>query len=137
MKLLHQFNWDPVTKKRALLFGLSGLLAIVVGFISVTPHEAKEMIMAGGYYYMLGLFGLFVFFSIRLARARRGVWSGWLRRPGWPALAVAGATLFALWSDPFQHKVLFDEYVLQTTAYHMHITKEIGTVIRAYDFDGT
>ena len=137
MNLLRQFLRDPVTRKQLLLFGLCGALAFVVGFVAVTPVVAEALIINAGYYYMLGLFGLFVFFAVRVARARREVWSGWLRRPGWPALAIAAATAFALWSDPFQHKVLFDEYVLQATAFHMHITKEIGTVIRAYDIGGT
>ncbi len=137
MNLPSQFLSDPPARKRLLLFGLSGALALALGFVLVTPHLAEVLIVNGGYYYMLGLFGLFGFYAVRVARARPAVWSGWLRRPGWPALAIAGATAFALWSDPFQHKVLFDEYVLQATAFHMHVTKEIGTVIRAYDFNGT
>lgn len=137
MKLPNPLVPDAAARKRLLLFGLSGLLAVVVGWVTVTSREAEDLIINGGYYYMLGLFSLSVFFACRLARSRRAVWSAWLRRPGWPALAIAGATAFALWSDPFQHKVLFDEYVLQATAFHMHVTKEIGTVIRAYDFNGT
>ncbi len=137
MKLLRQFTRDPATEKRLLLFLLCSALAFVVGFWLVSPRLAEPLIINGGYYYMLGLFGLFVWSAARVARARREVWSGWLRRPGWPALAIAAATAFALWSDPFQHKVLFDEYVLQATAFHMHITKEVGTVIRAYDIGGT
>lgn len=137
MKLPHTLVLDAAARKRLLLFGLSGLLAVVAGWISVTPRQAENLITNGGYYYMLGLFGLFVFYAVRLARARREAWTDWLRRPGWPALVIAGATAFALWSDTFQHKVLFDEYVLQATAFHMHVTKEIGTVIRAYDFNGT
>jgi 4-amino-4-deoxy-L-arabinose transferase-like glycosyltransferase len=42
-----------------------------------------------------------------------------------------------VWSDAFVHKVLFDEYVLEGTAWHMHLTKEVGTPLRAYDFQGT
>jgi hypothetical protein len=137
MNLLPPFVWDAPARKRLLLFALSGVLALLIGFALVTPHLAELLIVNAGYYYMLGLFSLFVFYTLRVARPRRAVWSGWLSRPGWPALAIAGATAFARWSDPFQHKVLFDEYVLQATAFHMHVTKEIGTVIRAYDIDGT
>ena len=43
----------------------------------------------------------------------------------------------AVGTDTFAHKVLFDEYVLQGTAWHLHLTKEVGTPIRAYDFSGT
>src|SRR6185437_7200394 len=110
------------TKLRLLLFGLSGVLALLVGFIVINPAQAGDLIASAGYYYMLGLFGLAVYFAVRVARSRREVWTGWLRRPGWPALVIGAATAFALWSDTFQHKVLFDEYVLQATAYHMHAT---------------
>lgn len=132
-----QFVRDPAVMKRLVLFGLSGALAVVIGFVAISPDQAGTLIAGVGYYYMLGLFSLFVFYAFRVARARRAMWSAWLRRPGWPALVIVAATAFALWSDSFQHKVLFDEYVLQATAYHMHLTKEIGSVIRAYDIDGT
>ena len=137
MNALREFVRDPAAVKRLVLFVLSGALAVVIGFVAISPATAGNLIAQLGYYYMLGLFSLFVFFAVRVARARRSVWSEWLRRPGWPALVILGATAFALWSDSFQHKVLFDEYVLQATGFHMHITKEIGSVIRAYDINGT
>jgi hypothetical protein len=125
---------DP---RRCALFALCAALALLTGFYSVSPVVAKSLIRALGYYYMLGLFVLFVVFAWRVAAPRRAVWLGWLRRPGWPGLVLALATVFTLWSDPFKHKILFDEYVLQGTALHMHATKEIGTVIRAYDIAGS
>lgn len=137
MKRLVQLLTDPAGRPALLLFLLCGALALAVGFVAVTPRQAEGLIINGGYYYMLGVFALFGWYAIRVARARRDAWAGWLRRPGWVALALVAATAFALWSDPFQHKVLFDEYVLQATAFHMHITKEVGTVIRAYDIGGT
>jgi hypothetical protein len=137
MNLPHKLVREAADGKRLLLFGLSAGLALLLGFVTVTPRQAEDLIVNGGYYYMLGLFGLFVVFGVRVAQPRRAVWMGWLRRPGWTAAAIAAATGFALWSDSYQHKVLFDEYVLQATAFHMHVTKEIGTVIRAYDFNGT
>ncbi len=125
---------DP---RRITLFALCGGLAIVLGFVAVAPRTASRLISNGGYFYMLGLFALFIYYFWRVARTRRTMWLGWLRRPGWTGLALAAAWAFVLWSDPFRHKVLFDEYVLQATAQHMHATKEIGTVIRAYDLFGT
>ena len=132
-----KFGFGAAARKRLLWFGLSGLVAVGLGFVAVSPQDGQLLITYGGYYYMLGLFGLFVAYAVRVAQSRREVWSAWLRRPGWPAAVIIAATAFALWSDPFLHKVLFDEYVLQATAFHMHATKEIGTVVRAYDFDGT
>ena len=123
--------------RRLTLFALFAVLAVVLGFITVTPTDAERLIVEGGYYYMLGLFSLFVFYGWRVAARRRDVWLGWLRHPGSAALVLAAATLFAIWADPFRHKILYDEYVLQGTAWHMHAAKEIGTPVRAYDFSGT
>jgi hypothetical protein len=137
MTLPFSFSPDPATRKRLLLFALSGAVALGVGFILVAPKQAEFLIRQGGYYYMLALFAGFVTYAIRVARARREAWQGWLLHPGWTGAALGVATLFTLWSDSYQHKVLFDEYVLQATGFHMHATKEVGTVIRAYDLDGT
>ena len=125
---------DP---RRVGLFAVGTLVALIAGFAAISPYAAKLIITAGGYYYMLGLFALFGWLGLRVAAPRRAVWLGWIRRPGWPGALILLATAFALWSDPFKHKVLYDEYVLQGTALHMHATKEIGTVIRAYDIAGS
>jgi hypothetical protein len=113
------------------------LAAVVFGFAIVPAAKGRGLIMTWGYYYMLGLFALFVFYAARVAWPRRDVWKPWLRRPGFAGLAIGAAAVFALWSDPFRHKILFDEYVLQATALNMHSTKEIGTVIRAYEIAGS
>jgi len=134
--LLHLLR-APAHRRALLLFGLCSTLALFLGFFAISPRLAETLISAWGYYYILGVFGAFACFAWRVAGPRRAVWLGWLRRPGWAGLALAAASAFALWCDPFKHKILFDEYVLQGTAWHMHATKEIGTVIRAYDLAGT
>jgi hypothetical protein len=123
--------------RRLVLFAGATVVAVLTGWILVTPGMAKQLISVGGYYYMLGVFALFVWAAWRVCAARQSVWRGWLRRPGWAGAAIGAATVFALTGDAFKHKVLFDEYVLQGTALHMHATKEIGTVIRAYDIAGS
>lgn len=128
---------DPAHRLRLLLLAASGVLAVAIGFVLVSPAAAERLIAAGGYYYILGVFALWVGFGWRVAWARRDVWMGWIRRSGWVGVALAAALAFVLLSDTYQHKVLFDEYVLQATAWHMHATKEIGTVVRAYDLFGT
>jgi hypothetical protein len=128
---------DAADRRRALALLGCGLAALGVGFVFVSPQAAEQAIVAGGYYYIFGVFAVFGYYVWRVAAGRQEVWSGWLRRPGWVGAALVAATVFAVWSDTFRHKVLFDEYVLQGTAWHMHATKEIGTPIRAYDFAGT
>lgn len=127
----------PAVRMRGLLFLLSAVAAIIIGFVAVPPRAAEKLIVAGGYYYILALFVFFAAYGVRVARIRGEVWRSWLRRPGAVGLALAGATVFAVWADTFAHKILFDEYVLQGTAWHMHATKEIGTPMRAYDLHGT
>ncbi len=122
---------------RFACFALCAVAALVAGFVAVPPRLAERLIIDGGYYYILGLVVGFVLYGTRILRARRAAWLPWLRRPGWVALALVAATVFAVWADSFKHKVLFDEYVLQGTAWHMHATKEVATPIRAYDFSGT
>jgi hypothetical protein len=124
-------------RQRLGVFVLCGVAAFALGFVLISPPTIEALIVAGGYYYILALFAAFTLYAWRVAAARREVWSGWCRRPGWIGLALLGATAFTVWSDSFAHKVLFDEYVLQGTAWHMHATKEIGAPIRAYEFQGT
>ena len=50
---------------------------------------------------------------------------------------IAAGTLFGVWSDSFRHKILYDEFVIQGTAYVMHATKQVSTVLRAYNIFGT
>lgn len=124
-------------RRRLALLVLSGVGAFGIGFAAFTPTTAKKLITVGGYYYILGLFVLFGALAWRVLRTREAVWREWLRRPGWPALGIAAAAAFAIWCDPFEHKILFDEYVLQGTAFQMHATKEVGTIGRAYDLQGS
>jgi hypothetical protein len=134
--LLHLLR-DPAERPRLLLFAVTGLLAVGVGFLLVPARTGRVLIMQWGYYYMLGLFVAFVFEAWRVAATRRAEWLPWFKRPGATGIFLLAASIFVIWSDPFRHKVLFDEYVLQATALHMHATKEIGTVIRAYEIAGS
>ncbi|MBI5771815.1 MAG: hypothetical protein HZA93_28850 [Verrucomicrobia bacterium] len=123
--------------RRLGLFALCGALAAGVGFFAITPRQAESLITQGGYFFLFAVFAGFVIYAGRVVQARRAVWQAWLRAPGWPLVVITAASAVALWSDPFKHKILFDEYVLQGTALHMHTTKEVGTVIRAYDIAGS
>lgn len=125
------------SSRRGILFALSGVLALYVGYVAVPPIQAGHMIIKGGYYYMLAVFSLFVFYAARLMASRPGVWRQWARGPGLPGAAIAAGTLVAVWSDSFRHKILYDEFVIQGTAYVMHATKQVSTILRAYNLWGT
>ena len=125
------------SRVRLLSFGATGLAAFLIGFVLVPPPTIERLIIHGGYYYILGVFVAFVLYAYRVAQPHWASIVRGLRNAGWTGAAVIAGTVFALWSDSFAHKVLFDEYVLQGTAWHMHATKEIATPMRAYDFAGT
>ena len=78
-----------------------------------------------------------MFFGLRVARERSDVIRSWIRRPGAAGAAILAGMLFAIGSDTFQHKVLFDEFVIQGTAFTMHATKHVSTILRAYNIAGS
>jgi hypothetical protein len=119
------------------LFIVSSLAAFMVGFLLFEPATLEQLIINYGYFYIFAVFLAFLVYAWRVLVRSRAVWQEWLRHPGWVGIALLAATVVVVWSDSFAHKVLFDEYVLQGTAWHMHATKEIGTPMRAYDFAGT
>jgi Dolichyl-phosphate-mannose-protein mannosyltransferase len=135
-RLLGLFS-DRATAMRGLLLALLGLLAYYFGYKAFSAVTAGHLIIRWGYYYLLLVFSMFVYFSWKLASARSEVWKGWLRRPGWAGVAILGGTLFAMWADTFKHKILFDEFVIQGTAYVMHTTKQVSTILRAYTIGGS
>ena len=137
MKRLAGLFGDRRLVHRVMFFVLSAVAALYVGYFAIAPIRAGHLIINGGYYYILGVFSAFVFFAGRLARSRAEVWRGWLRRPGAPGAAIALGTAFAVWSDSFRHKILYDEFVIQGTAYVMHAMKQVSTILRAYNIFGT
>jgi hypothetical protein len=137
MRALAALFSGPGAARRGLLFALSGLLAVYAGFFAVTPVTGGHLIIAWGYYFILGVFALFVALAWGLAGERSEVWVGWLRRPGAAGLAILLGTAFAIWSDTYTHKILYDEFVIQGTAYQMHIMKQVSTILRAYTINGT
>src|SRR5437588_12009698 len=106
---------DRADRIRLALFGLCAAAALLIGFVLIKPATIEPLIKQGGYYYMLAMFAAFVIYAWRVIVARVPVWREWWRRPGWTPWVILGGTAFAVWSDSFAHKVLFDEYVLQGT----------------------
>jgi hypothetical protein len=108
-----------------------------VGFVVVPPDGARRILIGVGYYYILAVTCLFAWFAWRVLAARRAVWLAWLRRPGAVGAALLAGAVFSVWADAFHHKILFDEYVLEGTAWHMHAVKEVSTPMRAYEISGS
>jgi hypothetical protein len=128
-----------LTRPEARLVGLgvTAVAAVWLGFIGMEVRAAEQFIMRGGYYVMTLSFGLWLL-ALRRLWLDRAVATPWPRRE----LAVAGAVIalcctVALSQETFRSKVLFDEFVLQSTAFNMHFFREVGVMVRGYDLLGT
>ena len=121
---------------RLVLFGLAAIAAVYFGFIGWAPETGGMLVKRFGYY-VLGLtFGLWLVALGQLSQQRLGS-IGISHREGWGAgLAIGLFTLLAFNAEPFRSKVLFDEFVLQSTAFNMHYFRDTATMVRGYDILG-
>lgn len=124
----------PVAK--LALFGLAAVTSVYLGFIGLSVPRAEQVVKYWGYYFVLAAFVLWIV----------ALWRLWRDRTPSAAMAageVAGAggliavlTLVALTAEPFRSKILFDEFVLQSTAFNMHFFRDTATMVRGYDLGG-
>lgn len=135
---------------RPVLAMVSIAAALGLGFLAFTPAEAENLIHRYGYF-VIG--GTLVWFAATVGLAWRehrlmqltqqpqptpsGGRSAWYCGPWlWPAVTICTVTVLCWLAEPARPKVLYDEYVLQATAMQMHLTREVGTLVRAYDING-
>src|SRR5688500_1022079 len=101
-KLLH----SSADARSLMAFVLCAVVALPAGFSLVKPSMAERMIVHGGYYYILGVFALWIFYGCRLVAPYRARLIHLLLHPGRVGGFVIAATVFAIWGDTFAHKVL-------------------------------
>jgi hypothetical protein len=122
---------------RLAAFGLAAVTAVYLGFLGVSVGQAQTFIRDGGYYVLLLTFGLWIFSLWRLRQERGSGISGW---PGREKAAVGLVILLftgvAISQESFRSKILNDEFVLQSTAFNMHFTREVSAMARGYDILG-
>ena len=118
-----------------------GALAVYLGFFGVEVATAENLIKRGGYHFM-ALTAVWWIWSLarlwrRAAPADLGMGGGWSRREVISAAVVILALMVSLLGmETLRSKVLYDEYVLQSTAYNMHHFREVATMVRGYDLLG-
>ncbi len=122
---------------RLALFGLAAVAAVYFGFIGLDVETAGMLVKRFGYYVLLLTFVLWVAALARLWRERLPG-----EPPGRRELLGAGAvialfTVMAVAAEPFRSKVLYDEFVLQSTAFNMHFFRDTATMVRGYDILGS
>ncbi len=129
--------------KRLVLFGLVGLLAVLLGFVALTPVQAVEAVRDYGFWFVAAAFaGLVYHLGRDLVRgARRDPQASAASSVGWRRLVpgVLAAVLGAVYLqvvEPHGFKIVADEYLLSSTAKQLHEHREGAIVLRAYDFGG-
>jgi hypothetical protein len=123
--------------RRLLLFILSALLAVVLGFVVVPADRALNGVIYGGYWAMLLLVVLAGFAFLRLARAAGpGRLAALREAPRWPVLLVAGCGTLLLVHETYGFKILMDEVMLLGTSMSMHLDKTAVVPMRGHDIQG-
>jgi hypothetical protein len=118
------------------LLAVSGLAALYLGFFALSLRTAENAVKRGGYFFLLATAALWAGTLWRLWQARkRGAGLPW-REAALAAVAIGGVTLLALAAEPFHSKILYDEFVLQSTAFNMHFFRDASTMVRGYDVFG-
>ncbi|MFI5355148.1 MAG: glycosyltransferase family 39 protein, partial [Desulfobaccales bacterium] len=124
---------------RIQLLGLSGLLALVLGFLVFPADLALNLVIHGGYWAMLLLTLFFAWSLLRLVRDDGGwpVWWESLRQaPRWPALLIATGGMILLMHEAYGFKILMDEIMLLGTSMSMHFEKAALVPMRGNDIQG-
>ncbi len=121
----------PAARLRLLLLVATGLFALVVRFVLLTPNQAVGGIRLLGYWAIAAIVGTAVFVAARSFRHWRFSWS----RHGGPLLAAVACALFLQIHEPRKFKVIYDEYVILTTSLEMHLEREVRVPTEA-EFNG-
>ena len=122
---------------RLLLFGLVIVVAVAFGFLAHTVNEARILVQRYGYYTMALTFAWAVVAWVRVAPGWLKSWPRFSKSEIWATLiAVVGLTLIAVLTVPYTYKVLYDEFVLQSTAWCLHELREVGATVLGYKIEG-
>jgi hypothetical protein len=122
--------------KRVLLFILVCLLAVTLGFATLTPLQALRGVRQGGYWIIAVTFVLFLIHLARSLAPGRATGLGRLSAWRWPALAVAAASVWIHLHEPREYKIVMDEVVLGGTAMTMHRERLVSVPVRGYEYGG-
>ncbi len=128
--------WARRVEFRLVCFGLAAVAAVYLGFLGPDVATADHFVKHYGYHTIATSFVLWV---ACLWRLRAGLGPDEIpprRELLAPAAVIAIFTAFYLFAEPFQSKVLYDEFVLQSTAYNMHHFRDASTMVRGYDVLG-
>lgn len=121
------------------LFGFCGAAALYFGFVAFDVATARQILRQGGYFIILltFLFWVAALWQVRALGPGGNDQAPMSRRERWLAVAaIALLTVMAVCHETLRSKILYDEYVLQSTAYNMHFFRDGSAIVRGYDIQG-
>ena len=122
---------------RLFFFALAAVASLYYGFVHFSVDAARTILRETGYYFILLTFVLWVVAAWRLVRAAENRGPGPTSTGQWAAAGLmALLALMAVTHEPFRSKILYDEYVLQSTAYNLHHFRDNSAMVRGYDIQG-
>lgn len=130
------FSQDSIKTPRTLLFVVSAIVAVLLGFVVVSPDQSMVLMSHGGYWMLWVIFGLWLYC---LWRVRPGFGSGMVqqvRAGALPVSVVAACWILLLVHDGFGFKILMDEVMLAGTAMSLHLEKLAIVPMRGHDIQG-
>ncbi len=144
MSSLHeQAWWKRITTRvpfRLLLLAVIAPGAVAYGFLLNSAAEANSLLQRFGYFSIALTFGWWVLAMVRIARQEPGlarvVSLETVKRHRAVSALIVAFTAVAWLTVPYSCKVLYDEFVLQSTAFNLHFFRELGTMVRAHEVEG-
>jgi len=125
------------TRVRVGLFTLTAVASLYFGFLFFPVPAAQAVLRQGGYYFILGTFVWWVLAMWRCWRPADEIPASPGFRMLWVAAGLtAGLAVLAVSHESYRSKILYDEYVLQSTAYNLHYFRENAAMVRGYEIQG-
>ena len=122
---------------RLLIFAVAAVASVAVGFLWFSPTEGGQLITKYGYHAIAATTLWWIVSLRRIPMVAVRWWDAMGIREKWQATGlVAGLSVVAWCTFPFSYKVLYDELVLQSTAWNLHYFREVGTMVRGYEIEG-
>jgi hypothetical protein len=121
---------------RLALFGCTAVAAVFFGFVAFSVDDSRSVLRFGGYYVILITFALWLVALWRTYRSRADRTPLPRRELAFAGGAIALFTVMALTHEDFRSKILYDEYVLQSTAYNLHFFRDNSAIVRGYEIGG-
>jgi hypothetical protein len=122
--------------RRLALLVLNGILALVLGFFSLSADQSLAAVIYGGYWAMLLLTILFAWSLVKVARKSFPGWAAVRAAPRWPAVLVLVCGMVLLVHEAYGFKILMDEIMLLGTSMSMHFQKTALVPMRGNDIQG-